>query len=111
MVTKTAKTGVAKVMVDPSPMHVPENYTQSHQNTSHEAVDGDLVKLTEMVNACLGSKLVEPLTVVDMTAVLLMQQVNNMLVDITRASTLAALNRICEIAQLADDTVDAQIQG
>ena len=34
MVTKTAKTGVVKVMVDHSPMHVPENYTQSHQNTS-----------------------------------------------------------------------------
>lgn len=109
MVTKTAKTGVSKVMVDPSPMHTPEEYTA--KKVHHEDIDGDLVKLTDMVNACLGSKLVEPLTVVDMTAVLLMQQVNNMLVDITRASTLAALNRICEIAQLADDTVDAQIQG
>ena len=65
MVTKTAKTGVSKVMVDPSPMHTPEEYTA--KKVHHEDIDGDLVKLTEMVNACLGSKLVEPLTVVDMT--------------------------------------------
>ena len=109
MATRHEKTGVSKVMVDPSPMHVQEGHNT--KNIRHDSVDGDLVKLTKMVNACLGSKLEEPLTVVDMTAILLMQQVNNMQVDITVASTTEALNRICELAQIADDTLNVQVRG
>ena len=71
----------------------------------HSTLDGDLDKLTAMVNACLGAKLAEPLTSVDVTAILLMQQVNNMQVDAFMGNTLAALNRICEVAQTASDTI------
>jgi len=70
-------------------------------------VDGGLDKLTRMVNATLGDKLAEQLTEVDVTAILMLHQINNMQLDITAANTTNALDVICNLAQSADNIVNA----
>lgn len=70
-------------------------------------VDGGLDKLTRMVNATLGDKLAEQLTEVDVTAILMLHQINNMQLDITAANTTHALDVICNLAQSADNIVNA----
>ena len=70
-------------------------------------VDGGLDKLTHMVNATLGDKLAEQLTEVDVTAILMLHQINNMQLDITAANTTHALDVICNLAQSADNIVNA----
>lgn len=70
-------------------------------------VDGGLDKLTCMVNATLGDKLAEQLTEVDVTAILMLHQINNMQLDITAANTTHALDVICNLAQSADSIVNA----
>lgn len=70
-------------------------------------VDGGLDKLTRMVNATLGDKLAEQLTEVDVTAILMLHQINNMQLDITAANTTHALDVICNLAQSADSIVNA----
>ena len=70
-------------------------------------VDGGLDKLTCMVNATLGDKLAEQLTEVDVTAILMLHQINNMQLDITAANTTHALDVICNLAQSADNIVNA----